>query len=220
MFNQQIIKTHDGSFTLKSEEFQSTYHSIHGAKTESEYVFINQGLDRRLSLAHSAEVDIFEMGLGTGLNAWLTALYALEHQVKVNYMAIDLFPLNETIYRPILMDELHTSILQSPWEEPTIIHEYFNVTKKKVDFIEFLSMNHQKFDVIYYDAFGPGSQPTLWEDAIFEQLYHHMNSNGVFVTYCAKGSVRRALKNGGFDSFKIDGPPGKRHMIVAIKPVV
>ncbi|MBI3232751.1 MAG: tRNA (5-methylaminomethyl-2-thiouridine)(34)-methyltransferase MnmD [Bacteroidetes bacterium] len=220
MSNQEIIKTNDGSFTLKSEEFHSTYHSIHGARTESEYVFIQEGLVRRLNIARSSELHIFEMGFGTGLNAWLTALYALENQIKINYTTIDLFPLKEDIYNSIAVDEVHGKILHSTWEDAAIIHEYFSITKKKLDLSEFLKTNNQKFDVIYYDAFGPGSQPALWEDAIFEQLYNHMNSHGVFVTYCAKGSVRRALKNGGFDYFKIDGPPGKRHMIVAVKPAV
>jgi len=36
--------------------------------------------------------------------------------------------------------------------------------------------------------------------------------NGVLVTYCAKGSFKRALKSAGFTVEGIPGPIGKREM--------
>jgi tRNA U34 5-methylaminomethyl-2-thiouridine-forming methyltransferase MnmC len=40
-----------------------------------------------------------------------------------------------------------------------------------------------------------------------------LNKKAVFVTYCAKGQVRRDLKLLGFTIERLDGPPGKREMI-------
>ena len=44
-----------------------------------------------------------------------------------------------------------------------------------------------------------------------------MNANGVLVTYCSKGQVRRNLRNAGFRIEKLAGPPGKREILRAIK---
>ena len=44
-----------------------------------------------------------------------------------------------------------------------------------------------------------------------------MNDNGVLVTYCAKGQVRRDLETVGFIVERLDGPPGKREMLRATK---
>ena len=44
-----------------------------------------------------------------------------------------------------------------------------------------------------------------------------MNRNGIFVTYCAKGQVRRDLEQIGFVVERLPGPPGKREMLRATK---
>jgi len=44
-----------------------------------------------------------------------------------------------------------------------------------------------------------------------------MNKGGVLVTYCAKGTVKRALKAVGFEVESLEGPPGKREMTRAKK---
>ncbi len=47
-----------------------------------------------------------------------------------------------------------------------------------------------------------------------------MNPGAVFVTYAAKGSVRRALQNLGLEVALVPGPPGKREMIQAYHPLL
>ena len=41
--------------------------------------------------------------------------------------------------------------------------------------------------------------------------------HGVFTTYCAKGQLKRDLKNLGFEVETLEGPPGKKEMVRAIK---
>jgi len=53
----------------------------------------------------------------------------------------------------------------------------------------------------------------MWKIDLFEKLYNSLNNNGVFVTYCAKGQVRRDLQSVGFTVERLDGPPGKREML-------
>jgi tRNA U34 5-methylaminomethyl-2-thiouridine-forming methyltransferase MnmC len=53
----------------------------------------------------------------------------------------------------------------------------------------------------------------MWTLEIFKKLFKSMKKEGVFVTYCAKGQVRRDLIEVGFQVEKIPGPPGKREML-------
>jgi len=48
-------------------------------------------------------------------------------------------------------------------------------------------------------------------------MYKSLKNGGVLVTYCAKGSVRRAMLKVGFSIEKLAGPPGKREMLRATK---
>jgi len=73
------------------------------------------------------------------------------------------------------------------------------------------------YNLVYFDAFSPEVQQELWTVAIFEKIYKAMRSNSIFVTYSAKGSVRRNLKEAGFEVERLPGPKGKREMIRAVK---
>jgi tRNA U34 5-methylaminomethyl-2-thiouridine-forming methyltransferase MnmC len=44
-----------------------------------------------------------------------------------------------------------------------------------------------------------------------------MHAGGILVTYSVKGIVVRALRSAGFRTEKMAGPPGKRHILRAIK---
>ena len=46
-----------------------------------------------------------------------------------------------------------------------------------------------------------------------------MSIDGILVTYCAKGSVKRNLKSVGFEITSLPGPPGKREMTCAFKRI-
>ena len=77
----KLEQTADGSYTLYVPELDEHYHSVKGALTESQHIFIEMGLK------HSpvSEPHILEIGLGTGLNAFLTLLSAEETRRKVHY---------------------------------------------------------------------------------------------------------------------------------------
>ena len=74
-----------------------------------------------------------------------------------------------------------------------------------------------QFDVVFFDAFSPDAQPELWTEEVFRNVYGLMKEGGVMTTYCAKGDVRRAMLEAGFKVEKLQGPPGKRHILRAVK---
>ena len=73
------------------------------------------------------------------------------------------------------------------------------------------------YDLVYFDAFAPDKQPELWSSEVFSTIAEHTNPGAILVTYSSKGSVRRALKDCGFQVIKVPGPPGKREMIRAVR---
>jgi len=75
-----------------------------------------------------------------------------------------------------------------------------------------------QIQLVYYDAFSPERDPALWTADIWKKLFLLLAPGAVLVTYCAKGSVRRALGEVGFTVERLPGPPIKRHMLRAVKP--
>jgi tRNA U34 5-methylaminomethyl-2-thiouridine-forming methyltransferase MnmC len=207
--NRELVQTADGSFTLFIPEVEETYHSKHGAVQESMHVFIENGL----RACNKEAIRILEVGLGTGLNASLTLQHA---KGMVSYCALEPYPLSKEI-----LDELSTNKsnrlemkfhLSAP-NEWISIHEQFSFARMEVGLKEFQS--EEKFDIIYYDAFGPRVEPGLWTLERMQQCFNLLNEGGVFVTYCAKGEVRRNLQSAGFIVERLPGPPGKREMLRA-----
>lgn len=221
MYNTELKITEYGSHTLFVPELNETYHSKHGAIQESMHVFINAGL----GFTKKSHLSILEIGFGTGLNALLTLLAAEQKESHIDYDSLEAFPLDEEIVKQLnyptelKVTEKETKYFENlhaaEWEHPQKITAQFNLTKHKIDLASYQTT--KQFDIIYFDAFAPDIQPELWEKAIFENMYKCLVKNGVLVTYCAKGSVKRILKEVGFTVENIPGPPGKREMTRAVK---
>lgn len=222
MNDRQMVITGDGSHTISVPALNVSYHSIHGAIQESIHVFIEAGLNHfLLHNPTNQPISIFEMGLGTGLNALLTAIEAERRKINIYYIAIDAFPLSpeeafalnytKTLEHDHLFEQLHIS----EWNKNIPVNEYFTFRKEKIDLKDFSTS--QQFSVIYYDAFAPNAQPELWTKEIFEKLFSMLLTGGVLTTYCSKGDVRRAMMAAGFTVTKLPGPPRKREMLLAEK---
>lgn len=213
-----LVITNDGSPTLYVERFDEHYHSIHGSIQESLHVFIQAGLDYKAKQQPS--IQIFEMGLGTGLNALLTLNYAQQHNVFIDYHAIELYPLtmesiNKLAQFPNFNHPNFLELHQIKSNKMLNIGENFRFTKYLQDINDYKPS--QLFDLIYYDAFAPSAQDELWTVEMFQKMYDMLDDGGCLVTYCAKGIVKRTLKSVGFNIESLPGPIGKREMTRAIK---
>ena len=216
----KLEQTADGSYTLYVPELDEHYHSVKGALTESQHIFIDMGLK------HSSVTSprILEIGFGTGLNCILTLLEAKESQRHIHYTGIERYPLNEEIIRklnyPSIIgkecEEDYFAIHQALWEEDICLSPWFTLHKMEGDFTHYTF--EQKYDIIYFDAFAPEKQPEMWEQSLFDNLYNVLNEGGILTTYCAKGVVRRMLQTAGFKVERLPGPPGgKREILRATK---
>lgn len=116
--------TEDGSHTLYVPELNEHYHSTHGAMQESTHIFIREGMIHRLQLQPSGqpkqqlqpklqhgpegqqqlspeeslqtthEINLLEIGFGTGLNALLTLLEAKKKGINVFYQSLERYPIS------------------------------------------------------------------------------------------------------------------------------
>ena len=200
---------------------EETYHSKHGAIQEAYHVFIKSGLD--LFENHS-KIELLEIGFGTGLNCFITFLEALKRNLKIDYIGVEAYPLGiEEIEKLNYVKELNSNkeakifdkTHSIPWNEKQKLSSFFSLTKRRQFFEEIDDID--KFNLIYFDAFGARVQPELWTESIFKKMFISLKPNGVLVTYAAKGSVRRAMQTVGFSVEKLPGPPGKREMLRARK---
>lgn len=220
--NIQIAKTLDGSDTLYLVDIDEHYHSTFGAIQESLHVFIHAGFE----YYPRNEICILEIGLGTGLNCFLTWKAGMLSSKTVKYFAVEKYPLPINIISSLNLgesvtpeeSEVFNSMHTCPWGSKVQFGNRFALQKMEVDLFDLNFKNLPEIDLIYFDAFSPEKQPELWNLSIFEALFSKMCFGGIFVTYCAKGSVRRNLQTAGFVVERIPGPPGKREMIRAIKP--
>ncbi|AMQ55819.1 tRNA (5-methylaminomethyl-2-thiouridine)(34)-methyltransferase MnmD [Algoriphagus sanaruensis] len=225
MSKVKLITTEDGSHSLYHEELQETYHSFHGAYRESIHVFMLYGLDSWLARnPRKYPIRVFEVGFGTGLNAWLALVWAEQNQIPVLYHTIEPFPLEKEVYSQLNYIEhdhgiwhyhkYFNALHEAPWNEGGPVSEYFNMKKDQVTLEE---AQLYPSDVVFFDAFAPSKQPDLWKKEILEKVTDAMRPGAVFTTYCAKGQLKRDLKELGLATETLPGPPGKKEMTRAWK---
>lgn len=219
--NIQIITTGDGSSSLLIPALGETYHSRHGALRESLHVFIDNGL--RHVMKNRDRISILEIGFGTGLNAWLTcnvlhgsSKHAIYTSLETNPLAESLTTaLNYTHGSSLAESEFFNQIHRESWNEMRMIHQGFTLCKMHVSLQEFTTDSY--FDLVYYDAFGPPTQPEMWTELLFRKIFERCSPGAVLVTYCAKGQVRRDMESAGWTIERLPGPPGKREMLRGTK---
>lgn len=217
---RKIIQTLDGSTTIQIEDWEECYHSKHGAIQEAKHVFIKNGLD----LFSSQPISILEIGFGTGLNAFITFLEAQKNGQKIDYVGVEAYPISKeelagmnyvSALEALEFQSVFETMHECDWEQPTLLDQNFCITKRQ-QFFESIN-DVAQFDLIYFDAFGYRVQPELWSTEIFRKMITALKSNGVLVTYAARGVVKRSMLEVGFTVEKLAGPPGKREMFRATK---
>ncbi|MDP2339065.1 MAG: tRNA (5-methylaminomethyl-2-thiouridine)(34)-methyltransferase MnmD [Bacteroidota bacterium] len=215
--NKEFILTADGSHTIYLPEIDEHYHSVHGAIQESMHIYIGQGLLQTTK----KELRILEIGFGTGLNAYLTYCYAKSMNISVNYFSLEKYPLTESEYMQLnypntifpefsfIFEQMH----RAEWNSVIGISPEFKLQKMEADLLTFQFDSTPQFDLVYYDAFAPVKQPEMWSEEILQKVATTVLKDGIMVTYCAKGAVRRTLSNAGFQMERIPGPTGKKEIL-------
>lgn len=230
---RHIVETEDGSKTIHIEDWNETYHSIHGAVQEAFHVFINNGLNFYKDV--KIPIKILEIGLGTGLNSFITLLESERNQYTIEYVGVEKYPISADEFQAIdYFDdvfkfypefenrreefiELYQKMFACDWGKSIEITSKFTFKKVEKDFFDLISLDGNEFDIVYFDAFGSQVQPELWEEDLLTIVTNLTKEKSIITTYAAKGSFKRGLKANGFKIKKYPGPPGKREMMVGFK---
>jgi len=222
-FERKLVITEDGSHTFKLLEVNEQYHSLFGALEESLHVFVINGF--RHIVKKVAHPNILEVGLGTGLNAFLTAIEAQDTGSSCNYLAIEPYPVTESEFKllnyPLMVadgnyDYIFRDIHTINFGRTVQVSPNFLFRKEQIK-LQDIELPEKHFNLVYFDAFGPDTQPEMWCQEVFDKLFKSMAAGGILVTYCAKGQVRRNMKEAGFEVEKVSGPSGKREITRATK---
>ncbi len=221
---REVKLTNDGSKTLFINDLNEGYHSHHGALQEAKHVFIDNGL----KLINNYEINILELGFGTGLNVLVTIdeFLKTDKSHAIHYFSLEKYPVLLTEVQELNYDSLfdnnfltkiNQKIHEAEWNKSVEIVPNFFLTKIEADFYQLKNIVLPEIDLVYFDCFGARVQPDLWEKPLFEMVADKMKKNGLLTTYASKGSVRRILQELNFEVEKRPGPPGKREMINATK---
>jgi tRNA U34 5-methylaminomethyl-2-thiouridine-forming methyltransferase MnmC len=213
--------TNDGSTTIVLPEKGITYHNVSGAIGESLHVFFDAGLQHIHKSQSLTNIRVFEMGFGTGLNALLSWQFALQHKISVTYTALELYPIlpeeatQLNFGAQLQMTDEFKQLHHCKWNKAIELDSHFILTKNQQSLLDI--SNNERYNLIYFDAFAPNDQPELWTKAVFEKMYQILLPNGILVTYCSKGDVKRTMKAVGFKVERLKGFADKWHMLRATK---
>jgi tRNA U34 5-methylaminomethyl-2-thiouridine-forming methyltransferase MnmC len=221
--DKEFVITEDGSHTIYLPEMDEHYHSTHGAVQESLHIYINQGLLQ----STQKEISVLEIGFGTGLNAFLTCVFAIRNNLKVTYTSIEKFPLTEAEFTKLNYSEkifidyadLFKKMHQCQWNSLVGIVPEFSIRKVQADLLTWDFDPTEQFNLLYYDAFAPTKQPEMWTEELINKVSASVKKDGILVTYCAKGAVRRAFAAAGFQMERIPGPVGKKEILRGKKTI-
>ena len=115
----------------------------------------------------------------------------------------------------VAADPLFVALHQAPWNEAVPATESFSLKKVAASLLKYRF--DTTFDLVYFDASAPDAQPELWTREVFAKLFAALHSEGVLVTYSAKGMVKENLRAAGFEVHRLPGALGKHHMLRAVK---
>lgn len=185
-------------------------------------MYIRAGFDQCVE----REVNLLEIGFGTGLNAFLTLLHAEEAGNIVYYTTLEKYPLGMELMRELnyadliapARKEMFMKLHETPWDEWVEVTPRFRLKKIRQDVTRLEEFNPSTcFNVIYFDAFAPEKQPEMWISDLFKRIHTLSCPGAVLTTYCAKGAVRRTLQGVGYRVERLPGPRGKREMLRATR---
>lgn len=220
MFDERkVILSEDGSSTIYLPSLNETYHSTHGAITESSHVFIRNGLS--FINPTNRNINILEVGMGTGLNVLLTFIESQKLNCEVHFHTLEPYPilpgLAMTLNYPLILkeEEIFKIIHNSSFDEEIPFSSQFSFRKFNQTLEEFIPSH--KYELVFFDAFAPSKQPEIWSEDNFRKIFSSVCDGGVLVSYCASGHFKRCLKAVGFSVETLPGPPGKKEMTRATK---
>ncbi|MCB0420670.1 MAG: hypothetical protein KDD61_06725 [Bdellovibrionales bacterium] len=237
----QIITTEDGSPSVtwtNADGLSESMHNKKGALSESLFIYhhaislvTNKGWTPRF----------LSVGLGLGYNELIICGHCLQHRIPLAEVSIRSFE-SSAFLRQNFLDWLQGKApnkSQLDWwklyyDITESISKHFGTSSTEVKkYLAGLLMLGQwelskeltpqtvfteTYSAILFDAFSSQVSPALWsEEFLSGFIFDAASPNCVFVTYAAKGTLNRALRQHGFIMEEQQGFGGKRQSTFALR---
>lgn len=202
----ELVSTQDGSYTLHSEYFNESCHSLSGAVEETLFNYIN-GCELPDKLNQN-ELSIFETGFGLGIGYKTTTefLETSSFEGKLTFVSTELD--SELVNFAKTNTELSQSSNYPKFKELAFNNSpvpHFKASKNGHILIILIGDARKttpvaldrgllpKFHAIYQDAFSPKRNPFLWTVEWFETLKSISDKTVVLSTYSSSNSIRKSM---------------------------
>ena len=208
------------------------------AVAEINDVFINpnQLINR---IQNDSRLHVGELGFGFGLNFFVTLKIWITNNKNsrihnLEYLTIDqAFPSKEQILKTIenfseLQDVCNIFLQSYDLAHNDTQRIYFPSLKVKLTLIQndvgsglknLIGLKNNEIDAWYLDGFDPSKNKSMWNNSVFQYIGFLSAKNATFGTFTSAGSVRRGLKNFGFDVSKVKGFGEKRHKLIGKRSI-
>ncbi len=220
-----LLPTSDGSLTFYNQAIHQSYHSVNGALQEARHVFLENGLFEYLNLFPVKSLSILEVGFGAGLNFLVTADHCESNGLTLDYTGIEPHPVersmlieshyNKWINHQKIWNNFIGNYADNVSDQEMLLSQLISLKLEKSNFESFIPAG--KYDLIYFDAFAPATQPELWERNSILHAISLLNPNGRFISYSITGNLKRILRAEGLTVEKPKGAAGKREMVRAYR---
>jgi tRNA U34 5-methylaminomethyl-2-thiouridine-forming methyltransferase MnmC len=220
------FETRDGSYSLIDRDRDLHYSSTPGAADEARHVFV-AGTQLVESASGGETGRVLEFGFGGGVN-FVQAVRALRDAEAVDHLIY-----HAVEYRPVAGNtvEFHSGQtgemvrealdrarvsdgdavdLEANMDGELNVELHLHPIRWRE-----LQLSGFEADSIFFDPFGPRSQPEAWETEAFEIARQYIGPAGRLATYSAASDVKRALFEAGFHVASAPGAGPKREMTVA-----
>ena len=236
MFTIQHAKIHfNQENTPVSDKFDDVYFSNQDGLAETHYVFLegNQLWERWVNF-QEAHFVIAETGFGTGLNFFAVTTLFREFRQKypdsplkrLYFISFEKYPLPLDALQQAHLAYLQFSRLaqhlQQHWlnpiqgcyrfhfDETTLDLWFGDVAENLPQLGDYMN---SKIDAWFLDGFAPSKNPDMWNEQLYQQMFHFTKPQGTFATFTAASAVRKGLENAGFNIQKRKGFGKKRECL-------
>lgn len=222
-----LVKTDDGTYTLRSNEFNSSFETMHtssGAYLEAKEKFVNPA-----GFQGKKKITILDICSGLGFNSAAALEIILNSaqrvvdeieiddvekeigvEIEIDMVEISLETLAASLIIPSPSDS--HAVIKKAIENYLITHEHlkFPQEDKKIPHNVEISVYckdaremvtelppNKKYDAIFLDPFSPAKSPELYSYDFLLKLSSLLKSDGLILTYTAAAPVRYSLINIG-----------------------
>ena len=212
-----------------STHFDDRYFSADSGIDETRHVFLhgNRLAERFATLAAGEIFRIGETGFGTGLNflcAWQLFEQQAPRDAVLEFHSVEAYPLHVDALRAALAlwPELQPSAqaLCAAWPDAAVGRHRLDFARVHLllDMAEVATALPRwadaQIDAWFLDGFAPAKNPAMWTEQVLAEVARASRAGASVASYTSAGSVRRGLRDAGFELQRVPGFGRKRQMLV------